>query len=1450
MTEPEAKEFIESIAADKRRQDSADLRNALRLLAEELNSKDSHFILELIQNAEDNRYSVSHPELHIEIVAGNPCGTANVEATLITHNNERGFLPENVHSLSAVGQSTKKKGGSSGYIGEKGIGFKSVFRVTDEPHIFSGPFRFKFKKPTPDEPTGYIQPHWVTTIPDGLRPGFTSIFLPLLPGKSEGIAAQLGLVAPETLLFLKRIRTLRLGSDHQISVEGTPPRVHLLGPQGRAEYFVHSVAYQVPELARDERRPGITHREISIAFPIGHTPQPAATVFAFLPTEIRSGLPFLINADFVVSSNREGILQDRTWNRWTRDQIGVAFTEAFLALLDVRELRASAWRHLPDFDKPQQRHAFFETSVTIALQGLVESPCIPTEHGDLATPSKVYTPSPAIRELLSLSPDRRLTADLLHPSWSVAPRSILKRLGVTDLEFPAVLEALNDEQWLGQQKVHWWISFLNCCKEDAQTKQSLGGFPALRCHDGRCRSAQSTVYILQSSGTAPADLRPEWPAVFILDPDVLAGIDSQLDLSAWFNRTFALPGFSIGEYIVHSLIPWIREKAIEGRLQAAVSATVFIAHQCSIDRSLGGTVPRQVPWILSNTPPQGIENPQIVTPEGFEHGLPWHQVLESPTDQAHLQILHKAYVNYTTAAEQQKLWELMTVAGVTDCPWPAASSLHGYRAPEWLEKLSSSSPTPDTSSRYEILETWLSRLYCADRKSMLENRWGSPTDLMTALQDRPWFPTSTGRQAPYGTFFSAAELREFLGSAVSYSKSTLSRDFQSQLGVQGSLTSETLIQILQGLRSSPNPPELLILNIYKRLTSQSFETHRFHKEPLIWLAKPSSKWMRAGEVTWKDYGAEMDGLTWSVERTYGDHELHGFFVTTVGVTEKPTSQQLLTIWATLCQQVPSSRSETQKRMERILRDLDDLEFIKEPWWPERRATLRVWTESGDFAEPADVYVPDSGHAEELFRGLAPTAWVPRSGSKSISRLLLEIGCDSLAASLRSRLHRRPEVINREAHAQFLTAATKELILLATGENRVGRQEASPLRALLRTCECRHQNLQIRYELQDSPWWKDSHSAAHWDADSALLLLEPGADPEEQRADAAKSIARALYPGDPGQHERIFTLLSKSSKTGAKIAMDRKWAGSPEHTALLTEAGIDSFLEIPHGEEANAASKPTPQRHSFPKASPESQGSSQPTGSTTSKVGEASGEDPEPRDKSGDDGKPAPNHSERSIPREQKPSTESGQSRQGNTPPPIPENEPDHEGETETPGPVKYPHNEGARFAEEAPEPKDRESSRRSDDQSERQEAPVNANGRKRQRGNPDRKRDIEKAAMEHVRKALQERYPGCEVFDVSHKRNYGHDYIMKWQGRGLRIEVKGHSGDASTIVLTPDELDESRRTKSSYPWELWNVTNLASGKPVTITRYTSVPDGAILRETGVRVDLGRCVIARGWRIAV
>ena len=126
-----------------------DLDRALKLLSEDLYSTKTHFVLELVQNADDNGYGKGVvPSLRFDLTA----------KTLVVSNNETGFEEPNVDALCRTGKSSKAQ--KAGYIGEKGIGFKSVFTVSDAPEIHSNGFHFRFDRTEAGTLLGYVVPHW------------------------------------------------------------------------------------------------------------------------------------------------------------------------------------------------------------------------------------------------------------------------------------------------------------------------------------------------------------------------------------------------------------------------------------------------------------------------------------------------------------------------------------------------------------------------------------------------------------------------------------------------------------------------------------------------------------------------------------------------------------------------------------------------------------------------------------------------------------------------------------------------------------------------------------------------------------------------------------------------------------------------------------------------------------------------------------------------------------------------------------------------------------------------------------------------------------------------------------------------------------------------------------------------------------------------------------------
>jgi hypothetical protein len=110
------------------------LMRSIHRLAAELYSGNVHFVLELVQNADDNAYAPGvTPTLRI---------VARREQ-IAFENNEVGFAERNVLAICSMGESTKQAS-DAGYIGNKGIGFKSVFKLAATPEVHSRDYHIRF----------------------------------------------------------------------------------------------------------------------------------------------------------------------------------------------------------------------------------------------------------------------------------------------------------------------------------------------------------------------------------------------------------------------------------------------------------------------------------------------------------------------------------------------------------------------------------------------------------------------------------------------------------------------------------------------------------------------------------------------------------------------------------------------------------------------------------------------------------------------------------------------------------------------------------------------------------------------------------------------------------------------------------------------------------------------------------------------------------------------------------------------------------------------------------------------------------------------------------------------------------------------------------------------------------------------------------------------------------
>ena len=212
-------------------EDKNQILKNLAKLASEIHSRNPHFALELIQNAEDNKYSPEEkPELDFILN----------DSWLIIQNNELGFSEKDVDSICNIGGSNKQR--SEGYIGEKGIGFKSVFMIADKVQIYSNGYRFAFNFDR-KLPETMIKPVWLDKIPDIIIPEQTNILLHLNKEIIPKISGYLDQIKPELLLFMKKLKTINIRSGKEqrlISKNNFDSRIELRDGENRNNWRIVS----------------------------------------------------------------------------------------------------------------------------------------------------------------------------------------------------------------------------------------------------------------------------------------------------------------------------------------------------------------------------------------------------------------------------------------------------------------------------------------------------------------------------------------------------------------------------------------------------------------------------------------------------------------------------------------------------------------------------------------------------------------------------------------------------------------------------------------------------------------------------------------------------------------------------------------------------------------------------------------------------------------------------------------------------------------------------------------------------------------------------------------------------------------------------------------------------------------------------------------------------------
>jgi hypothetical protein len=295
---------------------------------------DARFVFELLQNADDNRFQRARAGGDVPFVAFHAYSDR-----IVVECNEDGFTENDLSAICSVGKSTKSV--SYGYIGAKGIGFKSVFIAAWKVFIQSGHFTFCFEHRREEKNLGMVIPIWQDAeeqLPDPLT-RMTLYFHETgdpaeLKHLRNTIDQQLEGLDHTCLLFLRNIEKLRITfydengkvktsnefrvgntNGYRVALEATSTSAS--GTRETETRHYHVTRHMASDLSKsanrtvpgtDEARSGSSQAEVVLAFPLTADSQPLLEpqeLFAFLPVRESDYKASLVMTSMGVSARQD-----------------------------------------------------------------------------------------------------------------------------------------------------------------------------------------------------------------------------------------------------------------------------------------------------------------------------------------------------------------------------------------------------------------------------------------------------------------------------------------------------------------------------------------------------------------------------------------------------------------------------------------------------------------------------------------------------------------------------------------------------------------------------------------------------------------------------------------------------------------------------------------------------------------------------------------------------------------------------------------------------------------------------------------------------------------------------------------------------------------------------------------------------------------------------------------
>lgn len=380
------------------------LRRALERIIQLYTDK-SHFVYELLQNAEDAGATqikfIQHEDCLEVLHDGHP------------------FSLDNLQGLCDIGKSDKI--GDLNQIGEFGVGFKSVFGICETVRLYSHPTKV-------DEANGYENfaieirdfTHPVAIQDEEISYGYTTRFVfPYSVGftfsgfesinkLSEVLSARLQNLGITTLLFMKNLQTI----DYAIDVPGLKTSgcymlekneindhcalVSAIGETGVNNNQKGKKEENISYLIFTRQVAGIqTGRTIDIAFTISIDDKGEYSfrkskypyISVYFPTETESKLKFIVQGPYRTTPNRSSVPADDKDNIQLAEQTANLLRDSVRELRDAGKLNLSLLNILPMNEEEFESTPLFECMYDMTVKMMQEEQFLICKDGSYVSPN-------------------------------------------------------------------------------------------------------------------------------------------------------------------------------------------------------------------------------------------------------------------------------------------------------------------------------------------------------------------------------------------------------------------------------------------------------------------------------------------------------------------------------------------------------------------------------------------------------------------------------------------------------------------------------------------------------------------------------------------------------------------------------------------------------------------------------------------------------------------------------------------------------------------------------------------------------------------------------------------------------------------------------------------------------------------------------------------------------